>query len=99
MGEDKTSFSFLTPSSRYYCSTHSLGRRILSFLPRAMGAWKDLEQKSDMVRFESDQDHSDCYVPGGIDWRGQVLFWVRKEQGGLDHSWGWDRGWAGGDGA
>lgn len=53
---------------------------------------KDLEQTSDLVRSESDQDHSNCYVLGGIDWRGQVLFWVRKEQGGLDHSWGWDRG-------
>lgn len=57
--------------------------------PQGDGApWKELERKSDMVRSESDQDHSDCYVPGGIDWRGQVLFWMRKEQGGLDHSWG-----------
>lgn len=48
-----------------------------------------MEQTSDMVRFESDEDYSDCCVLGGVDWKGNCLG-VGKDKNCLDHSWDWD---------
>lgn len=50
---------------------------------------KSLKQTSDVVRFESDKDQSDCCVLGGVDWRGNRLG-VAKDKSSLDHSWDWD---------
>ena len=59
----------------YDCSAPIPGEEDSALSPKGDGElWKGLEQRSEGVRSESDQDHSDCYALGRVDQREQPLF-------------------------
>lgn len=77
-------------------NAHTAGEEDSELSPKGEGeSWKGLEQKSDMFRFESDQDH--C-VLAELTRASSCCLGVEEDKDGLDHSWGWDRWWAGGSG-
>ena len=52
------------------CRARTPGEEDSELSPKGDG----LEQRSDTVRFESDQDGSDSCMLGGVDQRGHLLF-------------------------